>query len=45
MIAVIIAGLPFANLSGDEEAQPFADGLHDDLLTQLSKIAFCSGVR
>jgi len=33
-----IAVLPFANLSGDEETQPFADGLHDDLLTQLSKI-------
>jgi len=34
-----IAVLPFANLSGDEEAQPFTDGLHDDLLTQLSKIS------
>ena len=34
-----IAVLPFANLSGDEETQPFADGLHDDLLTQLSGIA------
>jgi len=33
-----IAVLPFANLSGDAEAQPFTDGLHDDLLTQLSKI-------
>ncbi len=33
-----IAVLPFANLSGDDETQPFADGLHDDLLTQLSKI-------
>ncbi|MEJ2548856.1 MAG: hypothetical protein P8125_13765, partial [Gemmatimonadota bacterium] len=33
-----LAVLPFANLSGDEETQPFADGLHDDLLTQLSKI-------
>jgi TolB-like protein/Tfp pilus assembly protein PilF len=33
-----IAVLPFANLSGDPETQPFADGLHDDLLTQLSKI-------
>ncbi len=33
-----IAVLPFTNLSGDEETQPFADGLHDDLLTQLSKI-------
>jgi TolB-like protein/Flp pilus assembly protein TadD len=34
-----IAVLPFANLSGDDETQPFADGLHDDLLTQLSGIA------
>jgi TolB-like protein/Flp pilus assembly protein TadD len=33
-----IAVLPFANLSGENETQPFADGLHDDLLTQLSKI-------
>ena len=34
-----VAVLPFANLSGDDETQPFADGLHDDLLTQLSGIA------
>ena len=33
-----IAVLPFSNLSGDEETQPFVDGIHDDLLTQLSKI-------
>jgi TolB-like protein/Flp pilus assembly protein TadD len=33
-----IAVLPFHNLSGDDEAQPLTDGLHDDLLTQLSKI-------
>jgi len=33
-----IAVLPFANLSGEDSAQPFADGLHDDLLTQLSRI-------
>jgi len=33
-----IAVLPFTNLSGDDETQPFVDGLHDDLLTQLSKI-------
>jgi len=33
-----IAVLPFANLSGDDETQPFADGLQDDLLTQLAKI-------
>jgi TolB-like protein/Flp pilus assembly protein TadD len=33
-----IAVLPFSNLSGDDETQPFVDGIHDDLLTQLSKI-------
>jgi len=33
-----IAVLPFSNLSGAEETQPFVEGLHDDLLTQLSKI-------
>jgi TolB-like protein/Flp pilus assembly protein TadD len=33
-----IAVLPFDNLSGDQDTQPFTDGLHDDLLTQLSKI-------
>jgi TolB-like protein/Flp pilus assembly protein TadD len=33
-----IAVLPFANLSGDDATQPFVDGIHDDLLTQLSKI-------
>ncbi len=33
-----IAVLPFSNLSGDEETQPFVEGIHDDLLTQLSKI-------
>ncbi|MFQ5890734.1 MAG: tetratricopeptide repeat protein [Gemmatimonadota bacterium] len=33
-----IAVLPFANLSGDDETRPFTDGIHDDLLTQLSKI-------
>jgi TolB-like protein/Tfp pilus assembly protein PilF len=33
-----VAVLPFTNLSGDPETEPFADGLHDDLLTQLSKI-------
>lgn len=37
-----IAVLPFANLSGTEEAEPFAIGIHDDVLTQLSKI---SGLR
>ena len=33
-----IAVLPFRNTSGDPETQPFTDGIHDDLLTQLSKI-------
>ena len=33
-----IAVLPFRNTSGDPEAQSFTDGVHDDLLTQLSKI-------
>ena len=33
-----IAVLPFANLSGNDEATPFASGLHDDLLTHLSRI-------
>lgn len=34
-----IAVLPFANLSPDPDHAFFADGIHDDLLTQLSKIA------
>lgn len=34
-----IAVLPFDNLSGDAETDPFVEGLHDDLLTQLSRIA------
>ncbi len=33
-----IAVLPFRNTSGNPEAQAFTDGVHDDLLTQLSKI-------
>lgn len=33
-----IAVLPFRNTSGDPEAQSFTDGVHDDLLTQLSRI-------
>jgi TolB-like protein/DNA-binding SARP family transcriptional activator/tetratricopeptide (TPR) repeat protein len=35
---VTIAVLPFANLSRVAEADPFAAGLHDDLLTDLSRI-------
>jgi TolB-like protein len=34
-----IAVLPFANLSPDAENAFFADGIHDNLLTQLSKIS------
>ena len=33
-----IAVLPFSNLSGNTETDAFVAGLHDDLLTQLSKI-------
>jgi len=33
-----IAVLLFDNLSGDEATQPFTKGIHDDILTQLSKI-------
>jgi len=33
-----IAVLPFANRSADAEDMYFTDGIHDDLLTQLSKI-------
>lgn len=33
-----IAVLPFENLSCDAEADPFAAGLHDDLLTDLSRV-------
>lgn len=33
-----VAVLPFTNLSGDVDTIPFAAGLHDDLLTQLSRI-------
>lgn len=34
-----IAVLPFANLSPDPDNAFFADGMHDDLLTRLAKIA------
>ncbi len=34
-----IAVLPFRNTSADPETQSFTDGVHDDLLTQLSKIS------
>lgn len=34
-----IAVLPFANLSGDPGQEYFADGITDDLITELTKIA------
>lgn len=34
-----VAVLPFDNLSGSEAAEPFAVGLHDDLLTELSRVS------
>ena len=33
-----VAVLPFANLSTDQENAFFADGIHEDVLTQLSKV-------
>lgn len=33
-----IAVLPFANLSSDPEQDPFADGITDDIITELSRI-------
>ena len=33
------AVLPFANMSGDPEQEYFADGMTDDLITDLSKIS------
>jgi TolB-like protein/Tfp pilus assembly protein PilF len=33
-----IAVLPFTNMSGDEANEPFTQGIHDDLLTHLSRI-------
>jgi hypothetical protein len=34
-----VAVLPFDNLSNDENNEPFTSGIHDDLLTHLSRIA------
>ncbi len=34
-----IAVIPFDNLSGSEDMEPFTAGLHDDLITELSRIA------
>jgi TolB-like protein/DNA-binding SARP family transcriptional activator/Tfp pilus assembly protein PilF len=33
-----IAVLPFNNMSGDPEDEPFSDGISEDLITELSKI-------
>jgi TolB-like protein/Tfp pilus assembly protein PilF len=33
-----IAVLPLANLSGDEQTDPFVNGIHDDIVTHLYKI-------
>ena len=38
VLAKSVAVLPFANLSNEQENAPFAAGIHDDLLTRLSKI-------
>jgi TolB-like protein/Tfp pilus assembly protein PilF len=34
-----VAVLPFTNMTQDEQNDPFTDGIHDDLLTHLSRIA------
>jgi TolB-like protein/Flp pilus assembly protein TadD len=34
-----IAVLPLDNLSGDTASEPFVNGIHDDILTHLAKIA------
>ncbi len=34
-----IAVLPFTNISGDDANRPFTIGIHDDILTQVSKIS------
>ena len=34
-----IAVLPFTNMSGDESNDPFTLGIHDDVLTHISKIS------
>jgi TolB-like protein/Tfp pilus assembly protein PilF len=34
-----VAVLPFTNMTKDEGNDPFTDGIHDDLLTHLSRIA------
>jgi adenylate cyclase len=34
-----VAVLPFENLSGDPATDPFANGIHDDLVTHISRIS------
>jgi TolB-like protein/Tfp pilus assembly protein PilF len=34
-----VAVLPFENLTGTPDVEPFASGLHDDLLTELSRVS------
>ena len=34
-----IAVLPFTNMSGDPEQEYFSDGISDDIITDLSKVA------
>jgi adenylate cyclase len=34
-----IAVLPFANMSGDPEQDYFADGITDDIITELSRFS------
>jgi adenylate cyclase len=38
-VAVSIAVLPFTNMSGDPEQEYFSDGISEDIITDLSKIA------
>jgi TolB-like protein/Tfp pilus assembly protein PilF len=33
-----IAVLPFENIAGDDESEYFVDGVHDEIITQLSKV-------
>ena len=37
-----IAVLPFANMSGDPEQEYFADGITEDIITDLQGLGGCS---